>query len=211
MENHTENPKKPWIIFDLDHTLFDTTEFKKDIFATLKAYGVNNTTAQSSFKEFVARHDGNYDILSHCEELLQKKHLASLDEVRAFLASPLEQHLFRDAKKILRELRARGYYLVLLTKGIERFQNFKIERTGLKYFFAAIKIVEREKEKGLAKLSPPNGSYFVNDREDETERVMHAYPNLEYILFTNPNKKTEGPQTSIRKITSLQELLAIIP
>ena len=205
----TPSTKKPWIIFDLDHTLFDTTEFKKEIFAVFKACSVDEAIAKSSFDAFTKGHEGNYDMLAHCEELLKKKHIRSLDKVIAFLKSPLEKHLIKDVEETLHELRARGHRLILLTKGIERFQLTKIQQAGITSSFDEIRIVYRLKEEELRKLALPKGSYFVNDNWQETERIMNAYPALHYVLFAPSHKAI--PQNKNRvSFTIVQELHQIL-
>lgn len=200
--------KAKMAIFDLDHTLFDTTAFKKDIFSALKKSGVSGTAIQGSFDSFMAAHGGNYDMLGHCEELREKRQLDSLDAIHAFLASPWEQHLIAGAKEVLKELRERGYRLVLLTKGSERFQKTKIAQTGLAPFFDEIRIVPELKEEELAKMNLPERSYFINDSVPETDRVRRAHPNLRYILFKSCSiNETPSNIPVIRKLRTLLDML----
>ncbi len=194
-------------IFDLDHTLFDTTELKKEIVATLEKSGLKRTEAESALLTFTTPHKGNYDMLAHCEELLKEKRISSLDAVYRFLSSSFEKHLIRGAKEVLKTLRARGYRLLLLTMGFERFQNTKLTQTGLNSFFDEVHVVYRRKEEAMEKMKFPENTYFINDSQEETERVMHTYPKLKYILF-NPEPTTK--KSKIPSVTTLKELLDIL-
>ncbi|MBM3257362.1 MAG: hypothetical protein FJY98_03525 [Candidatus Liptonbacteria bacterium] len=192
-------------IFDLDHTLLDTTGLRKEMLQILQGCGLTTAEAKSSLQDFMDNHEGNYDMLGHCEELIKDKKISSLDKIHTFLSSSFEKHIIQDAKEVLRELKKRNYYLILLTKGIERFQKTKLAQTGLANLFDEIRIVAKFKEEALETINVPAGSYFINDKREESERVMRVHPHLKYILFG----KTDASETIIQ-ITRLSELLDLL-
>ncbi len=208
MSRKNPPPIKPWVIFDFDYTLFDTTEFKKDIFALFRDCGVSESYMASSYKSYLASHDV-YDLISHCEYLTRSGVPCSRARVEEFLSHPFEHYLVKGAKEMLKELRAKGHRLILLTKGAERFQLTKIRQAGLASFFDEVRIV-RTKEKEIEKMKIPEGSYFINDDAAETERIMRAYPKLHYLLFVDSHTNPAGITISIPKITALREILYVI-
>ncbi|MCR4327911.1 MAG: HAD hydrolase-like protein [Patescibacteria group bacterium] len=205
--NHSKNP---FVMFDLDHTLFNTTELKKDIFSVLNSCGGNKNTIMQSFDSFIKSHEGNYDILSHSKELLESGYINSLENVYAFLSSSLDKHLVGGSKEVLAELRKKGHHLILITKGIEQFQYFKIRNSGIESFFDEIHIVQNFKEDILKNLDPPEGSFFINDHAIETERIMHAHPLLRYIIFSNPKDSPYAPSSSYKSIPVINNLRNIL-
>lgn len=200
------------ILFDLDHTLFDTTALKSDLFAALRNAGVPETLVALSFDSFISAHEGNYDLDEHCAHIRRAGIPCAPENIRLLLGASFEKYLIEGTRETLSELRARQHLLILITKGYASFQREKIRRSNLDKFFDAISVCRKWKEEELKKFSLPFGSYFINDNWEETERIMRSYPTFHYLLFSDANSRDSSPpHISIPTITRLPQILDIIP
>ena len=204
------------IIFDLDHTLFDTRAFKRDIFHLLKKYGISEEAFCASYNEYVGAHL-NYDLEGHVL-LLCKKYDINFSEIKTkikdFLRASFAKYLRDNALSVLETLQQRGHQLILITKGYPKFQRIKIRQSGLEDVFKNnIFVCEEEKEKILAKLDLSGTVYFINDQWHETERIKTHFPLLNYILYVRPDADEfyKLEMVSIPHVRDLKELLDFLP
>lgn len=190
------------IIFDLDHTLFDTALFMKAVIGEIRVFGVSDEEARASVGAYLKSHGGNYDLDDHLRELgiaseaIKKK----FDDLRLYLRP--------GAKELLEKLFSEGHELFLLTKGIHVFQHQKAERSDISPFFKEIYVVERDKGIILESFSQTEDVWFINDHWQETEKLMSRFPRVKYVLFVRPDAASfYDPKTiSIANIKNLPEL-----
>lgn len=190
------------IIFDLDHTLFDTALFMKVVIDEIRVFGVSDEEARASVSAYLKSHGANYDLDDHLRELgmasdvIKKK----FDDLRSYLRP--------GARELLEKLSSEGHELFLLTKGIHVFQYQKAERSDILPFFKEIYVVERDKGAILKSFSQTEDIWFINDHWQETEELMSCFPHVKYVLFVRPDAASfYDPKTiSIANIKNLSEL-----
>lgn len=205
------------IIFDLDHTLFDTRAFKRDIFHLLKKYGISEEAFRASYNEYVGARNLNYDLERHVL-LLCKKYDINFSEIKAkikdFLRASFTKYLRDDALSVLETLQQREHQLILITKGYPKFQRIKIKQSGLEDVFKNnIFVCKEKKEEILAKLDLSGTVYFINDQWHETERIKTQFPLLNYILYVRPDADEfyKSEMVSIPRVKDFKELLDFLP
>lgn len=172
------------IIFDLDHTLFDTESFKRDIFELFKQAGISDAEILATYGRLLEQNNGNYDPLFHAEEC---GNVPVRDAVLAFMESSLEKYLQRGVTETLSHLKNDGHRLVLLTKGHVHIQEKKVRNAGIFEYFDEIDVQPTLKEEFLKKLQSGDCVYFINDNWKETDRIRKMFPEIEYILFVRPD------------------------
>lgn len=109
---------------------------------------------------------------------------------RGLDASELKELLFPDAPLFLHYLKTNGQKLILLSRGETEFQNKKIDAAGIAEFFDEIIITSDDKESALKKVLAGFKSeehvWFINDKIEETKKVIEHWPYLKPILKISP-------------------------
>ncbi|HLD31916.1 MAG TPA: HAD family hydrolase [Patescibacteria group bacterium] len=186
------------VIFDLDSTLLDTEKIKV-IFAEIAAqYGI--TDPQEVRKVYRSARTENQE---------GKKIAADLDSFLGAIEKTVGQEVNRGAAMKYFEERSKEGLLIpgaeelvracderrlskqLLSLGVQEWQEWKIRLAGLdKYFSTGETIFTRDTEKGkievLQELWGQNyqgeRTLLFNDKPEETERLMGAFPGLRVFL-----------------------------
>ncbi len=213
------------ILFDFDNTLQD-----------------RQTAFRLCMQDFVKRHfpDMTEDELTHYGEILlgtsdfgfvpyrkvfeKAKEILPLDpslgfeEVYTFLeiAYPLRTTLFEDAVETLKELKKRGYLIGMLTNGISRIQNCKVDVSGLRSLMDYVMVSGDE---DLQKPDPepfrrvayrlgvhPTDCVYVGDNPvNDIEGGRAANMTAVFRDFSYPGVVVEDP--SVPRIHCLNDLL----
>lgn len=179
-------PQKPvTIIFDFDHTLFDT----KGINLLMYSLYSESEIPEKIFKSVIEnqRKKSNFDFLDHVSELRKLGYKIDSQKIDELLSLDLSYCLKGKVKETLDVLMKRKFNLILLTKGVDYFQRWKIRQAGLsKFFNSHIYTCEEKKEDMLNKLPIKGRTYFVNDHADEIEVVAKRYPGMNFIYVKGP-------------------------
>ncbi len=120
--------KKQAIIFDLDYTLLDTKRFFNGL---ARALGLSRKKFKQDYERFFSVKKINYSLEKHLPLILADKKSAQAVEVRNRLKNfwlEVNQYLYPEAENLLRDLKAKGYRLYLLTYGEPKWQQQKVER-----------------------------------------------------------------------------------
>jgi putative hydrolase of the HAD superfamily len=174
------------IFFDIDDTLFPTTEFtakaRRDVISAMIEVGldVDEREGYEKLLEVIGEYGSNYP--AHFDRLLEKlrvpydaRYVAA--GIVAYHDAKLSMHCYPDTKRTLAALRERGYALGVVSDGLAVKQWDKIIRLGLEHFFDAVVVseavgVEKPDARifGLAlkrfSLKPAQAAY-VGDRLDK--------------------------------------------
>ena len=106
-----------------------------------------------------------------------------------------------------------GHKLILLSKGKEAFQRFKVKQSGIEtYFGKHIYICYEKKEEMIEKIPREGKTYFINDHADEIESVSKKHPEINFIYIKGPKTPHDrfikhGRIPTIDDISSLPELI----
>ncbi len=203
------------LVFDLDHTLFDTVSFKEDLFRIFEESGASRDVVESAYEEHLKQVAGSYDFELHSEVLEKRceafdKRLAS-EKFLVFEKSDYRKYVSQEAFQVLGALKDRRLRLILLTRGSEKMQMQKIERSGLGVFFDKVMICQGDKSDALAELRLDTGDCFINDHWGETKILKEDFPRPRYFLLKRPDLEKYHSlfEIDIPILLSLKELLKV--
>lgn len=177
----------PIIIFDFDDTLFDTKRFKLDIFEAIRSEGFEDNTINETYLNILKTDTYNFE--KHIKALEDKSNTSNTSSLLKNLMNlPYPTYVFEGVPETLAKLKE-NYKLVLLTKGDEFFQKFKLEKTDLNKFFASrdVYVVSDDKANAASKMELDGEVYFVNNNPKENAEVAGMFPNFKYILVSPEN------------------------
>lgn len=202
------------IIFDFDHTLFDTKELKRDMDKIIEESGIPAEVAKVAEDKFRAENFNNYDFHGHLgsiEEHGKKVHQSVHDR---FAELDFKKHIKGDPYKVITSLRAKGHRTILLTRGVEKFQKLKLTRSGLEGLFGEhIIICPTGKEDVLRTLDLDHEDvYIFNDDIGEIERMKTALPHAVMIICKRDDNKFDylNIDQSFHVIDNINDLESLI-
>jgi FMN phosphatase YigB (HAD superfamily) len=165
------------IIFDFDDTVFDTNRLKNDVVERFVLHGIKRDVAEDAYHKAKSE-NGVYSLNSHICTInnLQNTEVPK-DFYNWFENLDLTQYVFSNIEVLLSDLK-QNHKLILLTKGENEFQNFKINKSGLAEHFAEIHITQNEKEIFLQDFLFEEPVIFINDKLDENQKVQEKFPHF---------------------------------
>ncbi len=217
---------RKYILFDIDNTLFSSTEFAKKarknaILAMVRAgLPATEPRALSLLEEIVQKTGPNspshLDIL--CKKLNAKNHSRLVAAgIRAYHDTKQQIKPYSGLKKLLEYLHSKNYSLCIATEGLAKKQWDKLMRLGLQDSFDHVFISE---EIGMKK-SPefysricyalhmhPSNCIMVGDSPESDIRASRAagLVAVRVLKGKHQNKKCKS-DFEIRAITGLRQLL----
>lgn len=185
-----------FFIFDLDYTLFDPIELKKDL---AQAFRMPVERFDDDYERLFASQGINYSIQKHLKKLkeagridrhLQQDILSKLENI----FNDTSKYLYPGVVKILGNVKRKEDYFVLVSFGDPYFQRQKIEKLRrIKHFFDKIIITDKQKEKAMGSLqdiiNKNTPLVIVNDKEDETLRIQQKLGVGDIFLVEGPYAK----------------------
>ena len=140
------------ILFDLDDTLYDCSgslvdAARRRAAKAMVAAGLPCTEEEASRMQadLTARHGPSFRVFDHIAERFGKGREVVESILRAYNQSEVEDiHPFPDVVSVLRNLRAQGYMLFLVTTGVHRRQEQKIRLLGIGPLFDEVDINDTE-------------------------------------------------------------------
>ncbi|MFK7804661.1 MAG: HAD family hydrolase [Anaerolineae bacterium] len=211
------------VIFDLDQTLLDRTATFKLFLGNQHARFEQELTSvpTADFISMIMRYDKNgyapkeevyAQVCTEFDLTIQDKLLA--DFLENYGQEPV---LFDDAIGVLETL-SKSYPLGLITNGRVKGQSAKIDQSGIRHFFKAIKISEGEGvkkpspiifERCLAKMGVAAGQAVYIGDHPEKDVAAAQKVGLKGIWRANPHYQT--PDYADGMINNLNELIDLLP
>lgn len=179
------------IVFDLDYTLLDTVKFKE---ALLAATGVGEKEYIAAYDEVVATNNGFFDP----EKLFLEMHRRgsfvdgdTMEQAKERFTQVLmgtEKYLYPDAKELLEALAKHKEIVVeLMTFGNKKWQQQKVDHSGLRALFNAVHCVDEEKKNVISRAGEGHDKVIVvNDNGKEMDEMHDAAPEYVYIFKKGP-------------------------
>jgi len=155
----------------------------------------------------------NPDFLKLCEESEKLRYKISKEDISAFLKNDLSSYLKGPVKETLTILKKKGYVLMILTKGIDYYQRFKIRQSGIEKFFGKhIYVCDEKKEEALRDVAFKGVTYFIDDHADEIETILKKFPDFKIIYVKGPKTAHDRfiEHEHIPTITDISELPKMI-
>lgn len=102
----------------------------------------------------------------------------------------IKKLLFPETIFFLEFLKQTNQPLVLLTLGEDNFQKMKIDITGISTFFDLVCITADNKEEAVGEIlnqfQNEENIWFINDKIEETKKVIQFFPHLKPVLKMSP-------------------------
>ncbi len=182
------------IILDFDHTLFNTSKFKKELFSCLADLGIDSNLFTNTYHQVVNRQQGSYDwdINVHLQ-CLQKDTNFPLEAGKKRIEEVINgsaKYLYSDAKWFLKRLNEDNHKLLLASWGNVDFQKKKIQNTGIKKYFERVILSQKSKKQSLERvIKDADQLIFITDNPKEMKIVIKDSANIIPILSKRRNAK----------------------
>jgi FMN phosphatase YigB (HAD superfamily) len=194
------------ICFDLDHTLLDTLQIRKDIFTLASPYGAHRARLIQAYRgavgekftpsKFVAR----LGIAKSCQHELLKKIWIPLSATRRFYVYQGVFHLLGLLQKLAP--------LYLVTHGDDSYQRVKFQQSGLAHYFSRVIVTPQiSKEQILRRLYRETEGRIL--LIDDSRRVLNSAKKIGFpMIKVRKDWKDEAYIASLTKkiIKRLQSL-----
>lgn len=130
-------------------------------------------------------------------------------EESAFSAETLQSLLYEDTVPFLKRQREKGVRLVVVTRGDEKVQGFKVKHSGVEGLVDAVFYVpEGTKaaaiQKDLSQRQPPH--VFIDDQHAELEAVKESLPEVTPVRMRRKTAENSGEEfAGFLEVASLTE------
>lgn len=185
------------IVFDLDHTLFKTSLFKRDFFAILSSCGAENEIIKTTYKKHCKEESGGaYAFDIHCSKIEKEqkgfdKKLANEMFGKFIADTDFSVYIEKESLECLKNIKNSGAELILLTKGGRDVQLAKFKKTGFSDIFDKFIICKHTKLDEIRLLKLGKDDYFINDLVEETIEIKDRFPQVNHILLIVSDPKLE--------------------
>jgi putative hydrolase of the HAD superfamily len=204
------------VLFDFDETLQDRTEaFEHYMDAFLDKYCPQIPDDEKERRKVDMRITGmggyvnRVDWYSHLCEMWDWKNAPSAQELANHYDRTFGDHnvIFKNSEPLLKELKARGYIVGVITNGPSKLQNHKMDNSGLRKYCDIVVVSGdvgiHKPNKGLFQYTADKlglscdecvyvGDHPVNDIEGSLEAGMHAI-RMNYGWFKNQDLRPDVP------------------
>ncbi len=184
-------------VFDFDNTLFDTELVKRKLREVVMDYGVDSEIAQKVYDLASVNGDEVTFSIEYFFEVLQKE-LEKLSiqvpdgDFEKLREKILEgANLLKGAKEILDKCKNENMKMYLLSLGVKKWQDEKLDFAGIRNYFdnenivytLGVKLGKVETLKNIfGNGFGGSGCVLFNDKPDETEAILEAFPEMKVFL-----------------------------
>ena len=177
------------LIFDFDDTLFNTAEFKKSMFSSIKKAGISYSIAEDNYKK-IRSLDTPFSLKVFLSLLFsQGKKWKTIGNLYEKIMADCPSFLNKKLINVVSKMGKFNCYIV--TNGDEEFQLDKIKRSGIDSFFDTIDIVPGSKKKNIEQIcrnNPNSLVIFIDDKKKFFDDLdMGKCHNLKTVLFNGNN------------------------
>jgi FMN phosphatase YigB (HAD superfamily) len=173
-------------IFDFDDVLFENTaKFKPYIYSALESYGIPQETAESYYRKV---RENEFSMQTFISDLLaQHKIKANVDKIYKDIMRNCLSFVNRDLRQLIGRLGRDNCFLV--TTGDTKFQNDKIDNSGIRMLFEEVYVVpdsKKEVVEEIYKRRRRKGEkvIFVDDKKHHLEDIdPKKCPDLITVLY----------------------------
>lgn len=204
-------------IIDFDDTLFDTQRFKQARLEAVRLLGVSDEEFWSTYRDARNSQDGSftYSDERHADVLALRGY--DRGEVLAQLKSTsslVHQFLYEDTFAFLEAIKEMNGPMILLSLGNPGFQELKTKGTGVHEYFDRTFMVHDTKIHVLEDLFGEvghNGVWFINDKIEETKKVLSVFPFIKAVLKQSPRfDVSDYQQSGLPFFKTLSEIVSYV-
>ncbi|HEX9817585.1 MAG TPA: HAD hydrolase-like protein [Patescibacteria group bacterium] len=204
----TANP--PLILFDIDETLMNTTQFVNGQFVELaKLFGKDAENVKKVFTTYWSGLESNTDFSPEdCIAYLANHYQHNKAEVERVFYHPqiFGAALFPEVKSVLKKLQTMKISLGIYSEGFESFQQRKLQANGILRFFEPNyrRVLRRKMDPKVIKSLPKNT--IIIDDKAEVIAFLEPFPNIIPLHLTRGVENQVGGYT----LSSLNDLFSIL-
>lgn len=199
---------QPTILFDVDHSLLDTSRLKELLRTRLaEILGVDTKqvgrVTDTYTKILPKSTDFNPDdYIKYLMKKFEIKNSAEFKKIFFKMPDLYRAVLYPETRRVLNSLKRR-YRLGIFTEGFRKFQLTKLKLSGiLPIFDRDLIFIHRRKLTSRAISRLPKGSVIVDDNPEVIE-ALSKFPHVTPIWL---NRKDKKKRSAVRTIHSLAEL-----
>lgn len=209
------------IFIDFDDVLFNTRNFVADIKNIFERNGVSEEIFRKYYKDLELKKGEKtvrkYNPYKQIERIkAQGFDMKEAEKEFSNIIRSAKNYLFRDSIKFLKEFKGDDLYVV--SYGDKKFQEEKINNSGIAKYFKKIIIVDESKAVAIRKIlknkniKKGEALIFIDDREKFLKDIKKSYPGMATFLM----KRIEGRYNDERtnycdfEVKSFDEILNII-
>lgn len=190
----------PSIVFDFDGTLFDTEKLKNKLKIAAFSLGLNEDETKKAYQMAYSDEKGgacfeakkySRAILKMASEKFGRKTKKEFDFEKNFV-----DYVLPGAESILKKCEKSGANIFLLSLGSPGWQKKKVVGSGLGKYFSPEKIFYTSdprigKVAAIKKIFGKNffgrGVCAINDKPDESEEILRAFPDISVLARRDKN------------------------
>lgn len=204
-------------IIDFDDTLFDTQKYKVARQKALERIGVSEENFWTTYKSARKNEQGEmvYSDLRHAEALVHYGfEVDTIMEQFENINKELKKFIFDDTHTFLESLKKNGETLVLLSLGDPHIQEMKVKGSGIHDYFERTFFVSDSKihmVEHVLEHHKPEQVWFINDKVQETQEIVAAFPKVLPVLHQSPAiAEEEYKQSGLPYFQTLTEILSYV-
>ncbi len=181
---------------DLDFTIFDTGKFENDMWNVFASRNVSRKDYEETYRQSLcttSKELFDYSFQEQVDFLRQRGYKLD-DEVVGELDKLVDNnYLLADSVDFIKFVKIISTKVILLTAGDFKFQEEKIERSGLGLLFDEIVILSGHKDDYLQPfIDGGNKILFVNDSWRENTALRKRFPDLLIVGTDGPHGKLDN-------------------
>jgi FMN phosphatase YigB (HAD superfamily) len=203
------------IIFDFDHTLFDTPRLKRAVEGVFVKHGVSRELFCKTMEE--SKGEGRDWKPERQFEILEARGTGNVKNIQRDFEDILghgEIFLYNDTLPFLERAR-QAHFLALLSYGEDSFQNAKINGCGhVREYFDRVVITQNlYKDKEAAELAGKGSALFVEDNPIALLKTKQYAPHIVTVRMKRGEGRYENEESHggvDYEVKSLSEVESII-
>lgn len=194
------------IFIDLDSTLFNTTEVKKQMFALLETLGFPMEQILATYSQ--SYKDKGFTIKDFLSRLNSIKKIDILVTEQKILAIHEKVGLYNDSLGFLKNIDRSKYEVNLLTFGSPTHQKYKVKISSIEKYFDNLFYTQEYKVQYLAKLIDSKTNFvFIDDLPEVLLDIVKSFPNAEVYCIIRERNKNILMDRNIKIIKNLSNIL----
>ena len=204
------------IIFDFDHTLFDTRSLGKELKNSFRKLEVNKKLFDDTFKE-TERKKGYYYPQRHFKLIHQQRNEIAIPKLKEKFGEALNKSssfLYKDTPSFLKKWQGKAD-LFLLSFGKAEFQAEKIKQSKIEKFFKEVIVTQDiNKTKPFKNLFQDDEKIiFIEDNPEALFEVKKSFPKVIAVRINrgegrySKEKNNKNIDFSIKNLKELEKIL----
>ena len=201
---------KPIVLFDFDRTLFDTAHYGDALTEVLaELLRTNKVTLRKVMTDYVSSlaSDLEFDPDNYTKFLCDKFSFENQEILLSVFYGEGYKHWYKDyifpeAYELINNLKNK-YNLGLYSEGTQKFQNYKIESSGiLKYFDIDLIFILDNKSTPVSLAKIPSSSVIIDDKKSVCQYLFENGMKCFWL-----NKKGEPDSKDFPTVHTLLEVM----